>query len=146
MYGIPLPNVGAMGWLYAFEHLNKNALLFTLAVLILADIVTGVAKSYVTSTTDSTVGKKGLVIHLTVILLVWLLYPWSIAIGYKWVGDAVLWAWIFMYATSITENVGQMGLPLPHFIKDKLNKLNNISENDEPEQENKGDNHSEIKK
>lgn len=146
MYGIPLPNVGAMGWLYAFEHLDKNALLFTLAVLILADIVTGVAKSYVTSTTDSTVGKKGLVIHLTVILLVWLLYPWSIAIGYKWVGDAVLWAWIFMYATSITENVGQMGLPLPHFIKDKLNKLNNISENDEPEQENKGDNHSEIKK
>lgn len=146
MYGMPLPNVGPMGWLDALEHLDKNALLFTLAVLILADIVTGVAKSYITSTTDSTVGKRGLVIHLTVILLVWLLYPWSIAIGYKWVGDAVLWAWIFMYATSITENVGQMGLPLPHFIKDKLNKLNDISENDEPEQENKEGDKNETKK
>jgi len=133
----PLPNVGPMNWIDAMEHLDTNPLLFTLAVLIFADVITGISKSLVTSTTDSSIGKKGLVIHITIILLVWLLYPWSIAIGYEWVGDAVLWLWIFMYATSITENVGQMGLPLPRFIKDRLNKLNDYAENGEPKKENK---------
>jgi len=133
----PLPNVGPMNWIDAMEHLDTNPLLFTLAVLIFADVITGISKSLVTSTTDSSIGKKGFAIHITIILLVWLLYPWSIAIGYKWVGDAVLWLWIFMYATSITENVGQMGLPLPHFIKDRLNKLNDYAENGEPKKENK---------
>lgn len=133
----PLPNVGPINWIDAMEHLDKNALLFTLAVLIFADVITGISKSLVTSTTDSGIGKKGFAIHITIILLVWLLYPWSIAIGYKWVGDAVLWLWIFMYATSITENVGQMGLPLPQFIKDRLSKLSQDAENSEPKKENK---------
>ena len=133
----PLPNVGPMNWIDAMEHLDTNPLLFTLAVLILADVITGISKSLVTSTTDSSIGKKGFAIHITIILLVWLLYPWSIAIGYKWVGDAVLWLWIFMYATSITENVGQMGLPLPRFIKDRLNKRSDYAENGEPKKENK---------
>lgn len=133
----PLPNVGPMNWIDAMEHLDTNPLLFTLAVLILADVITGISKSLVTSTTDSSIGKKGFAIHITIILLVWLLYPWSIAIGYEWVGDAVLWLWIFMYATSITENVGQMGLPLPRFIKDRLNKLNDYAENGKPKKENK---------
>lgn len=138
MYGTPvLPNVGPFAWVDAMEHLDKNALLFTLAILIIADVITGIAKSIITSTTDSSVGKKGFAIHVTVILLVGILYPWSIAIGYKWLGDSVLSVWIFMYATSITENVGQMGLPLPHFLKDRLNKLNDVSENSEPTQENK---------
>lgn len=140
MYGAPvLPNVGPLAWVDAMEHLDNNALLFTLAVLIIADVITGIAKSIITSTTDSSVGKKGFAIHVTVILLVGILYPWSIAIGYKWLGDSVLSVWIFMYATSITENVGQMGLPLPHFIKDRLNKLNDEAENQEPHDENKGD-------
>jgi len=138
MYAL-LPNVGPLAWVDAMEHLDKNALLFTLAVLIIADVITGIAKSIITSTTDSSVGKKGFAIHVTVILLVGILYPWSMAIGYKWLGDSVLSVWIFMYATSITENVGQMGLPLPHFIKDRLNKLNDMAENHEPNDENKGD-------
>ena len=134
-----LPNVGPINWIDAMEHLDKNPLLFTLAVLIFADMITGISKSLVTSTTDSSIGKKGFAIHITIILLVWLLYPWSIAIGYKWVGDAVLWLWIFMYATSITENVGQMGLPLPQFIKDRLSRLSQDAENGEPKKENKED-------
>jgi len=138
MYGTPpLPNAGWTEWLFATMHMEHNTLLFTLLILIFADIVTGVSKSYITSTTDSSVGKKGFAIHVTIIILVFLLYPWSIAINYKWVGDSVLIVWIFMYATSIVENVGQMGLPLPHFIKDRLNKLNDYAENGEPKKENK---------
>lgn len=137
---MPMPNAGPVDWIFAMEHLDKNPLLFTLGVLILADVITGIAKSLITSTTDSSIGKKGFAIHITVILLVWLLYPWSIAINYRWIGDAVLTVWIFMYATSIVENVGQMGLPLPHFIKDRLNKLNNLSDEIEPKDENKESN------
>lgn len=134
-----MPNVGPLDWIFAMEHLDKNPLLFTLAVLIVADVITGISKSWVTSTTDSSIGKKGFAIHITIILLVWLLYPWSIAIGYKWVGDSFLYLWIFVYSTSIIENAGQMGLPVPNFIKGRLNKLNNQAENEEPKQENKDD-------
>lgn len=146
MYGtpvpVPLPHAGFAEWELAIEHIGNNTLLNTLFILIIADVITGIAKSIVTHSVDSSIGKKGLAIHFTIILLVALLYPWSIAINYQWLGDSVLSLWIFMYATSIVENIGQMGLPLPNFIKDRLNKFGQDAENQEPKQENdneKGD-------
>lgn len=138
MYGdpIPLPNAGFSEWLFAIDHVGNNALLNTLFILIIADVITGIAKSIITHCVDSSIGKKGLAIHFTIILLVALLYPWSIAINYQWLGDSVLSLWIFMYATSIVENVGQMGLPLPRVLKDRLNKFGTSSENGQPKQEN----------
>lgn len=144
MYGtpVPLPNAGFTDWQFAIEHVGNNTLLNTLFILIIADVITGIAKSIITNCVDSSIGKKGLAIHFTIILLVALLYPWSIAINYQLLGDSVLSLWIFMYATSIVENVGQMGLPLPKFIKKRLNKFGQDMENQEPKQENdneKGD-------
>jgi len=141
MYGtpIPLPHAGFTEWEFAIEHVGSNTLLNTLFILIIADVITGIAKSIITHCVDSSIGKKGLAIHFTIILLVALLYPWSIAINYQWLGDSVLSLWIFMYATSIVENIGQMGLPLPNFIKDRLNKLSDYAENGEPKKENKED-------
>lgn len=133
---VPLPNAGFADWLFAIDHVGNNALLNTLFVLIIADIITGISKSIITHTVDSSIGKKGLTIHFAIILLVGLLYPWSIAIGYQWLGDSIISLWIFMYATSIVENIGQMGLPLPHFIKDRLNKFGEEMENQEPHDEN----------
>lgn len=144
MYGtpIPLPHAGFTDWEFAIEHVGSNTLLNTLFILIIADVITGIAKSIITHCVDSSIGKKGLAIHFTIILLVALLYPWSIAINYQWLGDSVLSLWIFMYATSIVENIGQMGLPLPNFIKDRLNKFGQEAKTQEPKQENdnvKGD-------
>lgn len=139
MYGTPvpqLPNAGLNDWELALTHVSNNALLNTLFVLIIADIITGISKSIITHTVDSSIGKKGLTIHFAIILLVGLLYPWAIAIGYQWLGDSILSLWIFMYSTSIVENIGQMGLPLPHFIKDRLNKFGEEMENQEPHDEN----------
>ena len=141
MYGT-LPNAGFTQWEFAIAHMGSNTLLNTLFILIIADVITGVAKSIINHCVDSSIGKKGLAIHFTIILLVALLYPWSIAIHYQWLGDSVLSLWTFMYATSIVENVGQMGLPLPNFIKDRLNKFGQDMATQEPKQENdsvKGD-------
>lgn len=133
---VPLPNAGFADWEFAIMHVGNNALLNTLFVLIIADVITGISKSVITHTVDSSIGKKGLTIHFAIILLVGLLYPWAIAIHYQWVGDSILSLWIFMYSTSIVENIGQMGLPLPHFIKDRLNKFGEDMENQEPHDEN----------
>lgn len=141
MYGT-LPSAGFTQWEFAMAHMGSNTLLNTLFILIIADVITGIAKSIINHCVDSSIGKKGLAIHFTIILLVALLYPWSIAIHYQWLGDSVLSLWTFMYATSIVENVGQMGLPLPNFIKDRLNKFGQEMATQEPKQENdsaKGD-------
>lgn len=137
-----LPSVGIMDYLMAEQHLlDKNPIIMTLLILIFVDVATGITKSIVTSTTDSSIGKKGFSRHVTIIILMWVLYPLSVVLNFQWVGDWAVYAYIYMYAVSIIENLGQMGLPVPQFLKRRLNKLEEDSLNNEPLNKNneKGD-------
>lgn len=133
-----LPQVGIMDYLIAGQHLlDKNPIIMTLLILIFVDVATGITKSIVTSTTDSSIGKKGFSKHVTIIILMWLLYPLSVVLNYQWVGDLAAYGYIYVYAVSIIENLGQMGLPVPQVLKSRLNKLGHDTLDGEPKQENK---------
>lgn len=104
-----------------------NKLIVTFLVLVLLDIATGFGKSFLatetSSKTQSTKGLNGLIKHGMVILIIFVLYPLLAALGYRAYGDITVIFYILNYAISILENFGQAGIKYPHWLENKLGKL-----------------------
>ncbi|MCH4016738.1 phage holin family protein [Pediococcus pentosaceus] len=103
---------------------DKLMIAFLFAVIL--DIGTGMAKGIINQRTgklNSTKGLFGLIKHSTVIFLILLIYPFMNAIGFQPTADALLIFYIATYAISVVENLGQMEVPFPDFIKKYFVKL-----------------------
>lgn len=100
-----------------------NWRIWLLVWTVVIDIVTGFAKSLVTHHTTSTKGTDGLIKHGVLLLVILTLYPIMDVNGYRTAADAFVSFYILFYATSIVENWGQMGLPLPSWLKPYIYKL-----------------------
>lgn len=106
-----------------FQGMEDNRLIWLFVWVVVADIVTGFAKSLVTKRTTSTKGTTGLIKHGVLILVILTLYPMLDANGMGHAGDAFVSFYVLYYAVSILENWGQMGLPLPDRVKQYIYKL-----------------------
>lgn len=106
-----------------FQGMEDNRLIWLFVWVVVADIVTGFAKSLVAKRTTSTKGTTGLIKHGVLILVILTLYPMLDANGMGNAGDAFVMFYILYYAVSILENWGQMGLPLPSWVKQYIYKL-----------------------
>lgn len=96
----------------------------SLLVFIVLDYITGIGKSYVSSSLNSKRGLKGIVKKLGILCMV------AIAtILDRIAGDSGLIRTMIIYylvaneGLSIIENLGQMDIIVPEFIKDKLEQL-----------------------
>lgn len=76
--------------------------IFILAVVL--DIITGYIKAGVTKDLDSKVGLKGILKHLSVIGLVFLVCPYLWLMGYSEIGIFLIYSITITYAISIVEN------------------------------------------
>lgn len=126
-----LATVGAvLGYLYG----PMDALLITLIVCVCVDYATGVIRGAVTRTLDSGIGWKGLLKKVAIFMLVAVgsVVDKLLAINGA-VREAVILFYIANEGISILENLGQIGVPFPTFLRKWLVKLkddkddNNIS-------------------
>ncbi len=76
--------------------------IFILAVVL--DIITGYIKAGVTKDLDSKVGLKGILKHLSVIGLVFLVCPYLWLMGYGGIAIFLIYSITITYAISIVEN------------------------------------------
>ena len=106
-----------------FQGMEDNRLIWWFVWAVIFDVVTGLAKSLVTKRTTSTKGTNGLIKHGVLILVILTLYPMLDVNGMRSAGDAFVGFNILYYAVSILENWGQMGLPLPSWVKLYIYKL-----------------------
>lgn len=109
-----------------FEHFEKlidNPVFFAFFLIILIDILTGFLKSLVNKKTESGKGIGGLIKHSTLLLIVCMLYPFCDIYGASGMADALLIFYILFYAISIVENLGEMGIPVPVWLKKYIYKL-----------------------
>lgn len=113
-----------------FDYLDKMIdepiiVIFTWAVV--CDIITGISKSimakHTKNMTISNKGLQGLITHGVVVLLVLTLYPIASAMGFHTQVLFIIAFYAVIYAVSILENLGEMGIPIPSFIKNHLAKL-----------------------
>ena len=118
-------------YLMKFQSLidNKLILIYTWAVFI--DLGTGFVKSLIHKSTNSTKGLSGLLKHALLLIAILTLYPMFDLIGMGGMVDTFLIFYILFYLVSITENWGQIGLPVPKWVKRYLYKLSDeYNEND----------------
>lgn len=110
-------------YLMHFQNMEDNRLIWLFVWAVIVDIITGFAKSLVTKRTTSTKGTTGLIKHGVLILVILTLYPMLDVNGMGSAGDAFVSFYVLYYAVSILENWGQMGLPLPRWVKPYIYKL-----------------------
>lgn len=76
--------------------------IFILAVIL--DIITGYIKAGVTKDLDSQVGLKGILKHLSVVGLVFLVCPYLWLMGYGGIAVFLIYSITITYAISVVEN------------------------------------------
>mgnify|MGYP003081628537 CR=1 FL=1 len=107
------------------------------AAVIILDIITGVVKGFVTKSLNSTIGRRGLMEHLLVLVLGITLYPYLNFIGFDEVARTFLIFFVATYGISVAENLADMGVPLPKFLKKRLEKIRDSIDEAEDEEINK---------
>lgn len=110
-------------YLEHFEKLIDNPVFFAFFLIVITDILTGFLKSLVTKKTESGKGIGGLIKHSTLLLVVCMLYPFCDIYGASGMADTLLIFYILFYAISIVENLGEMGIPVPVWLKKYIYKL-----------------------
>lgn len=83
------------------EHISHYHI-FILAVIL--DIISGYIKAGVTKDLDSKVGLKGILKHLSVVGLVFLVCPYLWLMGYGGIAVFLIYSITITYAISIVEN------------------------------------------
>lgn len=109
-----------------FEHFTKlidNPVFFAFFLIVIIDIVTGFLKSLIAKNTTSSKGISGLIKHSTLLLIASALYPYLDIYGAGGMADTLLVFYILFYAISIVENLGEMGIPVPTWLKQYIYKL-----------------------
>lgn len=110
-------------YLQHFQGMEDNQIIWLFVWVVIIDIVTGFAKSVITHHTTSSKGTAGLIKHGILLLVVLTLYPMLELNGMKHAADTFVGFYIVFYAVSIIENWGQMGLPVPEWLKKYIYKL-----------------------
>lgn len=109
-----------------FEHFTKlidNPVFFAFFLIVITDVLTGFLKSLIAKKTSSSKGISGLIKHSTLLLIASMLYPYLDIYGAGGMADTLLIFYILFYAISIVENLGEMGIPVPVWLKKYIYKL-----------------------
>lgn len=109
-----------------FEHFTKlidNPVFFAFFLIVITDVLTGFLKSLIAKKTSSSKGISGLIKHSTLLLIASTLYPYLDIYGAGGMADTLLVFYILFYAISIVENLGEMGIPVPVWLKKYIYKL-----------------------
>lgn len=91
-----------------------------LVFVVIVDIVLGLLKGWATNTFKSSIARKGIVSHGTLIFIVVAVYPWISELGFSLLADAVMLFFIVSYIASVIGNLETLGVPIPTYIKTKL--------------------------
>lgn len=87
---------------------------FGLLVLIVADILLGVARAWAQNRFSSSKLRKGVVSHVTVFLAVMFSYPFAEYAGQAAFVNSFILAMVASYAASILKNLSMLGVKLPY--------------------------------
>lgn len=111
--------------------ISQSGLIHVLVWLIVIDIATGITKSFKVKETNSTTGLFGIVKHALVMLLTFVVSVYVPLFGFNTVAQFFVGYLIVSYMISILENWGALGLPMPKFVIERLEKLRDTMDSGE---------------
>jgi hypothetical protein len=101
----------------------KDVYIHAFTLVVVLDILTGVAKAFVTKKLNSTINRRGLIEHIVVCVMCITVYPYLLYLGFNEIATAFLLFFILSYCLSLIENLSALGVPFPTGIKKRLEKL-----------------------
>ena len=107
-------------------NMKDNYYIHFFILSVLFDILTGNLKNIVgkNKNLNSSVGIRGLIKHVIVLLLVLTIYPYLAALNFWTYANSIVVFYIFNYTVLVIENLNEMGIKLPKGIKKYLKKAN----------------------
>jgi len=118
----------ATGGVYLFGA--WDIILKALIAMVVIDYITGVMAAYVEKSLNSEIGMKGIIKKVCIFLMVAVANILDISTGLDepYLRTAVIWFFIANEGLSALENMGRLGVPLPEFLRQSLQKLNRGNE------------------
>ncbi|VDG32261.1 phage holin protein [Lactobacillus acidipiscis] [Lactiplantibacillus mudanjiangensis] len=117
--------------LFNIFSMKDNLYVHFFIIAVIFDILTGNLRGILSNNyqkLDSSIGLKGLLKHIIVILILLTIYPYLTLLGFKPYANTIMGFYILNYSISVVENLGQLGIKLPHSIIKSLAKLSDQQE------------------
>ena len=96
----------------------------SLIIVIILDYLTGIAKSYVTKKLNSSIGFKGIVKKVSMFCIVAIAVIVDRFIGQSgMIRTLIIYYLVANEGLSIIENLGEMNIVVPDFLKERLEQL-----------------------
>ena len=111
--------------IFTFLFGNFDFILKALLTLMLIDYITGVSRAFVSKKVNSSIGAKGIikkVMYLCVVTVTVLLDGLLELNGS--LRTLIIYTFIFNEIISILENSSSLGIKIPNYLKNALEKLN----------------------
>ena len=107
-----------------------DTVLYALLMFMALDYLTGFIATAVKKQLNSSAGFTGLLRKAAILLVVALavLLDRLLNLGEPWIRTAACWFYIANEGISVFENLGLIGIPIPGFLKNMLQQLNDQAE------------------
>ena len=104
-----------------FIDLFNNQYLRLLVVVIVLDILAGTVRAIIQKALNSSIGTTGLLKHMLILISISVLTIFAPLFDLVLVSNAFIGFYIFQYGLSIVENWEAIGLPVPNWVKERMN-------------------------
>ena len=104
-----------------FIDLFNNQYLRFLVVVIVLDILAGTVRAIIQRALNSSIGTTGLLKHMLILISISVLTIFAPLFDLVLVSNAFIGFYIFQYGLSIVENWEAIGLPVPKWVKERMN-------------------------
>lgn len=105
----------------AFTDLLNNQYLRLLVVVIVLDILAGTVRAIIQKALNSSIGTIGLLKHMLVLISISVLTIFAPLFELGVIANTFIAFYIFQYGLSIVENWEAIGLPVPQWVKERMN-------------------------
>ena len=119
--------------------IDEHLWVFLLMIIILSDIVIGVARAWAFHEFSSSKFRKGLVGHIAMFTFVAIFYPFAVFMNLGGVLDTFIFAMIAAYGSSILASLSALGVEIPYidkYVKRNIDKEKFFLNSEEKEKEN----------
>lgn len=108
----------------AIKDLSLDPFIHVFMVMIIIDLLSGLAKAIKLKVANSSIGLNGLIRHAIIIFIVMMMSVYLPIFGLEKYVSWIIGYFIFQYLISVIENLGAIGVPLPKGLKETIYKLN----------------------
>jgi toxin secretion/phage lysis holin len=122
--------------------IDEHLWVFLLMIIILSDIVIGVARAWAFHEFSSSKFRKGLVGHIAMFTFVAIFYPFAVFMNLGSVIDTFIFAMIAAYGSSVLASLSALGVEIPYidkYVKRNIDKEKFFLNSEEEKENNDND-------